>query len=282
MVIRKLLAVASAVAAISVAAPASAAFGVFTASPGNLGFAAQLDPFQSDYIAGNYSEVVTLTPSTATTGLFSYSLLWRANEFQLGGNAVDNGNGNAQTTGLGLSYSLYATLKGTGSYSASSSNPATATVTFTPALGSPLALNAIAGGGLGTITAPIDGTGDYTFTNANTVMNLISGSTIQAQGSLKPCNGTDCGSFGQQTTVNLLSPNGTGFFTLPRPFFDLSFEAGNFNQYWLTQIPSSGPLTSTLGGGAQVTFNYVPEPAALSLVGFALFAAGLARRRHKA
>ena len=138
----KILKTVVAIAAVAASGFASAA-GVFTVNPtaADPTYVNLLGSFQSDYIAGNYQEVVTLTPATPLGGTFAYSIFWRGTEFDLGGVAVDTGLGDSSpvSTGLGVSYTLFATLYGSGTYTLSNAGP-TPDVAFSPALGGTLNL----------------------------------------------------------------------------------------------------------------------------------------------
>jgi hypothetical protein len=284
MKLNKIL-MASAVVIAAASSTVASAAGVFTVCPtcADAGYTNRLGTFQSDYIAGNYQEVVTLTPTGAGGGTFAYSILWQGSDFELGGTAVvDPGFGTAVSTGLSNTYTLYATLYGTGTYTVSASgNPSQPNVQFNPDLGGSLSLFADLEG----ITVTNDFTtmvgGDaWTLGFIDNARPLLSGVVTAAEGNLKGDGvSPDFGSFGVQTTVNLINPDGENFFSDPRPFFNASFEAGNFNEYWLGTL-GNDPVTSRLGGGAQITFDNVPEPASLALVGIALCGAALARRRR--
>ncbi len=252
-----------------------------TVNPGSLGYASILPTFNADLIEGRYEEVVTLTPGNATSGTFAYSFAWVGQSYALNGAAVGCATGFPTfCTGLGSSYSMFATLQGTGAYSLTpTANPLQPIVTFTPAAGAGISL--LVTGSPITLTQPATGAGGFTVTSTAPQIALISGTVTQAGGVLRPGVGTDFGSFGTITTAALTNPFGEQFFTAPRPFFNTTFTAGNFNQYWLTQLGNT-PVTSVLGGQAQLTFaNRVPEPSALALAGLALLAAGVASRRQR-
>lgn len=286
MKVRSLM--AAAVAAVTFGStPLVSAAPALTVSPGSLGYGSILPTFDADYIEGRYEEVVTLTPTGATSGTFSYSFVWEAQNFVKDGTSVACVGGFAsQCTGLGSTYSMFATLQGGGSYSLSAPfdpmNPAfQPDVTFTPSLGSTIALT-VAGGAL-TLGAPASGDDPWSVTVVGGApkIDLITGEVTVAEGTLRPGVGTDFGSFGTITTAELTSPAGEAFFIGPRPFFDITLTAGNFNSYWLTQL-GNDPVTRRLGGQAQLNFAYqVPEPSALALAGLALFAAGTASIRRR-
>lgn len=277
----KILKTVVAIAAVAASGFASAA-GVFTVNPtaADPTYVNLLGSFQSDYIAGNYQEVVTLTPATPLGGTFAYSIFWRGTEFDLGGVAVDTGLGDSSpvSTGLGVSYTLFATLYGSGTYTLSNAGP-TPDVAFSPALGGTLNLFADFSG-VG-VTNPALGGNPFILSNIQNQRTLLTGTVTAASGQLNATGvGNNFGSFGVETTVSLVNPDGENFFSGPRPFFNASFEAGNFNGYWLQTIGNT-PVTRTLGGGAQITFdNRIPEPSGIALAGMALIAAGFALRRR--
>lgn len=247
--------------------------GVFTVNPANMDatYTSLLSSFQSDYIAGNYLEVVTIKAGNT----FSWSLAWTGTQFNLGGVAVQDGlNPTGPSTGLNNSYVLYATMQGTGTYTQSGS-----TITFDPTPGGSLNLYAAKGVGF---TAPASGDNLYTIMTAGAVHTLLTGAVTAAAGTLKQGTGNDFGSFDVGTSAALVNPDGDNFFTAPLPFFNASFEAGNFNNYWLPLQGGNVVLgTYPLSGSAQITFGSVPEPPGLALAGLALAAAGLASRRRK-
>lgn len=273
----KALAVGGAIAVTSAFLGSASAAGVFSVTPTdvNAGYTNTLGTFSADFIEGNYDEIITLTPTGASGGTFAYSIIWTGSAFKLGGvNVVNPGDSTGFSTGLANTYSLYATLYGTGTYTVSGGD-----ITFTPSLGGTLSLYSDLGGF--TYTPPVNGGDPFTFGFLNDNSLLLSGVVTAAEGNLKTCGvGGDCGSFGVETTVALESPFGDAFFDSPRPFFNMSFTAGNFNQYWIGTIPES-PVTARVGGGAQIRFdNRVPEPSAAALAGLALVALAWARRRR--
>lgn len=225
--------------------------------------------FWADKMTGNYVEVVSFDGA----GNFAVSLKVNIGQF-VANDGVDPVA--ATTSGLGLGYGLYALFQGTGTVSTVAGKS-----TFnlsSGSLGFWLDNNVLAGAT--TFTAPGNGAGAWTLGNNADDILLASGVAVSGSGLLDPSlstcgdDGINCGSFGQKTTFALTDPEGKSFFVAPTPFFDLSFQSGQLNNF----EPAG---TQTINGSMDITFgNRVPEPASLALVGLALAGAGFARRRR--
>lgn len=228
--------------------------------------------FVADKITGNYVEIANFNSGNT----FDVSLYWKAAAFVSadGTQQIDAGR-----TGLTSEYGLYALYKASGTFTQEGS---VTTFNFTPGTGS-----------LGVFLDPnrdtdfIAGTsGDFTSVGTAGDISLATGMPIFGQGSLDPnlptCgasggSGINCGSFGT-TTSFVLSEAGRGFFEQPSPFYQLSFQSGQLNNF----TPSGRQV---INGSLDVAFNgssNVPEPGSIALIGLGLLGLRLSLRRKQA
>jgi hypothetical protein len=270
---KKTIVAASIAAATLFGANASAdEFNQFTVSPGG-----SYSNFAADKITGNYSEIATFNDN----GTFNVSLLWNAAGFATSGGSVAL---DGRETGLGAAYGLYAVYKASGTVGVDTAGRTT--FNFLPGSGflqMYLDQGAITRNG-GT---PASGSGNFTLTGNETDVLLASGNPLSGQGTLDPnlntCTnpatggqGINCGSFGSKTSLTLTGP-GSNFFIAPNPFYNLSFQSGQLNNFTPTgTVAINGSLDVVFSNAAEV-----PEPASVGLLGLGMLGLYAARRRNK-
>ncbi len=266
---KTVLASAVTVACLFSGAASAATFNDFGVNP-----IGALPNFTADKITGNYNEIATFTGNT-----FNVSLLWVAGQFV----AKDGTSplSNKLKTGLGNDYNVYATYKASGTvvYGANGKT----TFNFLPGTGSlQMFLDTQGDNDFSETVSPLNGLGNFSFDGGGNDTLIATGSALSGQGTLDPSlntcgqsNGLNCGSFGSETSFALTAA-GKLFFVSPNPFYNLSFQSGQLNNF----TPSG---TQEINGSLDVVFNEgeVPEPASIALLGLGLLGLGMSRRRKQ-
>jgi hypothetical protein len=266
---KTLLACSTAACLLASSAASAGIFNPFTVKPtGNPSGTQRTAPFVADKITGNYVEVATFKPD----GTFAVSLFWNAGQFVTNGGTAGIGS---NVTGLGFDYNMYAVYKAPGTYT-----PGVKTAFQFDGSGGSLQVYLDKGANTDLInfTKPATGAGSFAFAGSGDDIVLANGLPVSGYGLLDPtlptCGaaGINCGSFGSTTTFSLTA-DGKNFFVAPNPFYDLSFQSGQLNNF----APSG---TQTINGSLDVSFGRVPEPASIGLLGLGLLGLGLTRRRR--
>lgn len=225
----------------------------------------------ADKVTGNYVEVITFSGTS-----FNASLLWNAGQFvandgttpvpsQLGGSTANQ-------------YGLYALYQAAGTFTSSGGRT---TFNFTQGTGSLSVF--LDPSSNTTFTPPATGNAPWTVGGNGDDLLIATGTPTTGQGTLDPTlstcsggagSGINCGSFGATSTWSVTTA-GSAYFTSPSPFFNVSFQSGQLNNF-------SPTGTQTINGSLDVIFGTaaIPEPASIALIGLGLMGLGLARRKR--
>jgi hypothetical protein len=230
--------------------------------------------FTADKITGNYVEVITFSGST-----FQASLLWQAGQF-----VANNGStpvGSQLGSVSANQYGLYALYQANGTVS---SNGTISSFNFTSGGSLNVFLDPNSNTGF---NQPSNGSSPWTTSNSGDDLLIATGVPVSGQGTLDPtlstCTtssstaGINCGSFGASSTWNATSPIGTSFLSSPTPFYSISFQSGQLNNF--TPV-----ATQVINGSLDVIFGGqlpVPEPSTTALLGLGMFAVAFASRKAR-
>jgi hypothetical protein len=217
-------------------------------------------------------EVITFSGNS-----FNASLLWNAGQFvandgttpvasQLGGSSANQ-------------YGMYALYQASGTFSSSGGRT---TFNFTQGTGTLSVF--LDPNSNTTFNQPANGSSPWTVGNGGDDVLIATGTPTSGQGTLDPtlstCTGgggagINCGSFGATSTWSLTTA-GSAYFTSPNPFFNVSFQSGQLNNF-------SPTGTQVINGSLDVVFgsNAVPEPASIAIIGLGLLGLGMSRRARR-
>jgi hypothetical protein len=226
--------------------------------------------FTADKITGNYAQVISFDGA----GNFAVSLRWNAGQF-VANDGVDPVS--TQLNGFGAGgYGLYALYSATGTVST-----VAGVSTFTTDAGSGSLNVWIDPNKDTTFIAPVNGTTPWTTGLTGDPDFLIATGTPAAgfgalNTTLPTCGaggGINCGSFGT-TSSFALTALGSAYFTSPVPFYNVTFQSGQLNNFDVTG-------TQRINGSLDAIFATVPEPGSLALLGIGLLGLGMSSYRRR-